>query len=107
LSTFRHYPLKIFLLEPKKKLRGHSGVISKFYKEGVPVLNSDKGTWDEIFNFDGDHDDELEGSLGLEDQDGEGIVFLEEAHEALNRLSQKTNKRGRVMKHPRRAESWH
>lgn len=70
-------------------------------------MNSDKGTWDEIFNFDGDNDDELTESLGLEGQDGEGVMFLEEAHEALNRLSQKTNKRGRVMKHPRRAESWH
>ena len=72
-------------------------------------MNSADGKWDDIFKWNGDSDDEDEQdvSLGLEGQEGEGIVFLEEAHEALNRLSQKTNKRGRVMKHPRRAESWH
>ena len=70
-------------------------------------MKSSKGKWDEIFDFDGDNDEEMKVSLGLEGQQGEGIMFLEEAHEALNRLSQKTNKRGRMMKQPRRAESWH
>ena len=70
-------------------------------------MNSAEGKWDDIFNLDGESDDEMEASLGLEGQEGEGILFLDEAHEALNRLSQKTNKRGRIMKHPRRAESWH
>jgi hypothetical protein len=70
-------------------------------------LKSAKGIWDDIFDLDGDINDETEAPLGLTGQQGEGIVFLEEAHEALNRLSQKTNKRGRIMKHPRRAESWH
>jgi hypothetical protein len=70
-------------------------------------LKSAKGKWDEIFILSEDSDDETEVSLGLGGQQGEGIMFLEEAHEALNRLSQKTNKRGSVMKHPRRAESWH
>jgi hypothetical protein len=84
--------------------------ITNSIKEGVPVLNSADGKWDDVFKWDSDHDDEddeIVDSLGLEGQEGEGIMFLEEAHEALNRLSQKTNKRGRVMKHPRRAESWH
>lgn len=70
-------------------------------------MKSAKGIWDDIFDLDGDMDDDTEAPLSLEGQEGEGIVFLEEAHEALNRLSQKTNKRGRIMKHPRRAESWH
>lgn len=39
-------------------------------------------------------------------EDGEGLEMLFEAHNALGKLHQKTNRRGRVMKKPRRAESW-
>jgi hypothetical protein len=62
-------------------------------------LKSRKGNWGELFDVDG---------LDVMDLDGadEGILFLEEAHEALNRLTQKANKRGGLMKQPRRAESW-
>ena len=82
------------------------------FTEGVPVLSSDKGIWDHIFHMDDEGDsEESEGdvpddSLGLDETDGEGAVFLQEAHEALNRLSQKTNKRSRVLKHVRRTEGW-
>ncbi len=72
-------------------------------------MKSAKGIWDDLFDLEPDEIPEEGGeiSLQLEGQTGEGILFLEEAHEALNRLSQKANKRGKVMKHPRRAESWH
>ena len=73
--------------------------------EGVRVLKSPKGKWGELFNFDGD-DEEFEELPALEKGEGDGVLFLEEAHEALNKLSQKTNKRGKLMKQPRRAESW-
>jgi hypothetical protein len=73
--------------------------------EGVRVLKSPKGKWGELFNLEGD-DEGFEESLGLEKAEGDGVLFLEEAHEALNKLSQKTNKRGKLMKQPRRAESW-
>ncbi len=63
------------------------------------------GTWGELFDF--DDDDEFDIPLALDGETGGGIEFLEDAHEALNRLSQKTNKRGRLMRQPRRAESWH
>lgn len=70
-------------------------------------MKSRKGKWGELFNFDKDEDEELfEEPLDLEGQEGDGVLFLEEAHEALNKLSQKTNKRGRLMKQPKRAESW-
>ncbi len=39
-------------------------------------------------------------------EEGEGLDMLFEAHNALGKLHQKTNRRGRVMKKPRRAESW-
>lgn len=69
-------------------------------------MKSRKGKWGELFSFD-DEPGEFELPLELDlDAEGDGIVFLEEAHEAINRLSQKTNKRGRLMKQPRRAESW-
>jgi len=72
-----------------------------------PVLKSRKGKWGELFNFDKDEDEGFfEEPLELEGQEGDGVLFLEEAHEALNKLSQKTNKRGRLMKQPKRAESW-
>lgn len=61
------------------------------------------GKWGELFNLEAD---EFETPLDLDVQTGEGVEFLDEAHEALNRLSHKTNKRGRLMKQPRRAESW-
>jgi hypothetical protein len=69
-------------------------------------LKSRKGHWGEIFGFD-QEDEDFEAPLGLENAEGEGIEFLDEAHEAINRLSQKTNKRGKLMRQPRRAESWH
>ena len=64
-----------------------------------------KGTWGELFTFD-DEDEGFETPLGLDNDEGEGVEFLDEANEAINRLYQKTNKRGRLMKQPRRAESW-
>src|SRR5690349_19206812 len=70
-----------------------------------PVLKSPKGKWGELFSFDNEGDEGFMEPLDLEGQEGEGVMFLEEAHEALNKLSQKTNKRGRLMKQPRRAES--
>lgn len=70
-------------------------------------MKSRKGKWGELFNFDKDEDEGFfEEPLELEGQEGDGVLFLEEAHEALNKLSQKTNKRGRLMKQPKRAESW-
>lgn len=68
-------------------------------------MKSHKGRWGESLNFDMD-DETLQDTLGLDGQDGEGIVFLEEAHEALLKLSQKTSKRSKVQKHTRRADSW-
>ncbi len=68
-------------------------------------MKSRKSPWGELF---GDKDDEEFNVLSeYTDENNEGIVFLEEAHEALNKLSQKANKRGKQMKLPRRAESWH
>lgn len=67
-------------------------------------MKSHNGKWGELFNFD---DDVLSDSLGLSDEAEEGIMFLEEAHEALNKLSQKANTRGKLMRQPRKAESWH
>ena len=66
-------------------------------------MKSRKGHWDKLFDMDGEA---LELPLELDDNAQEGILFLEEAHEALNRLSQKANKLGGLMKQPRRAESW-
>lgn len=63
-----------------------------------------KGKWDELFDLDLQQGLELSSELSPEAE--EGIVFLEEAHEALNRLNQKANKRGGLMRQPRRAESW-
>ena len=74
---------------------------TNIYIEGVRVLKSPNEKWGELFNLDGDSEG-FQESLGQ----GDGVLFLEEAHEALNKLSQKTNKRGRLMKQPRRAESW-
>lgn len=70
-------------------------------------MKSRNGKWGEIFNFDDDNEDQVHEMLDFEGQQGEGILFLEEAHEALNKLSQKTNKRGSLMKQSRKAESWH
>lgn len=70
-------------------------------------MKSRNGKWGEIFSFDHDESgDFADEPLGLDGQEGEGILFLEEAHEALNKLSQKTNKRGSLMRQPRKAESW-
>lgn len=66
-------------------------------------MKSRKGHWDELFDMEGEM---FELPLDLDDNAEEGILFLEEAHEALNRLSQKANKRGGLMKQPRRAELW-
>jgi hypothetical protein len=61
-----------------------------------------------MFNL-GIDDDEVfvDEALDFEGITGEGILFLEEAHQALNKLSQKTNNRGKLMRQPRKAESWH
>ncbi|WP_373532381.1 hypothetical protein [Vampirovibrio sp.] len=71
-------------------------------------MKSRNGKWGEIFSFGTDDDpvfvDEV---LDFEGQQGDGILFLEEAHQALNKLSQKTNNRGKLMRQPRKAESWH
>lgn len=69
-------------------------------------MKSRNDTWGKLFNLDGNDEDVIESPLEFDGQQGEGILFLEEAHEALNKLSQKTNKRGRLMKQPRKAESW-
>ncbi len=53
-------------------------------------------TGEETWNF----EMELDSSLT------EGVELLQEAHEAINRLYQKTNKRGKLMRQPRRADSW-
>jgi hypothetical protein len=68
-------------------------------------LKSPNGKWGELFNLDVD-DEGFGDSPGLEKPESEGVLFLEEAHEALTKLSQKTNKRGSLMKQPRKAESW-
>lgn len=71
-------------------------------------MKSRKDSWGELFRSDEDGGG-FESSLNdleLNEADGDGVIFLEEAHEALARLEQKTNKRGRLMKQPRRAESW-
>lgn len=71
-------------------------------------MKSRIGKWGEIFNFDNDdHEGLSDETLDFEGQEGEGILFLEEAHEALNKLSQKTNNRGKLMRQPKKAESWH
>jgi hypothetical protein len=44
--------------------------------------------------------------LDMDNPAGDGFELLQEAHEAINRLYQKTNKRGRLMRQPRRADSW-
>jgi len=69
-------------------------------------LKSRKGPWGDFLDTDNDDEELFEPPLELEGAQGEGIVFLEEAHEALAKLQQKTNKRGRLMKQPKRAESW-
>jgi hypothetical protein len=70
-------------------------------------LKSQSGSkWGDIFKFDDDEDDAFDTPLDLANETGDGVDFLNEAHEALNRLSQKANKRGGQMKQPRRAENW-
>lgn len=89
-------------------MRWYTSAHIPFDIEGVRVLKSRNGKWGEIFNFDNDDNEGLvDEMLDFEGQQGDGILFLEEAHEALNKLSQKTNKRGSMMKQPRKAESWH
>ncbi len=87
-------------------VRVHVRIVFQSTIEGVRVLKSRNLKWGELFSFDED-EDSMDDTLGLAGQEGEGILFLEEAHEALNKLSQKTNKRGSLMKQPRKAESWH
>jgi hypothetical protein len=72
-------------------------------------LKSHNGKWGEIFKFGNDDDDEffVDEALDVEGKEGDGILFLQEAHQALNKLSQKTNNRGKLMRQPRKAESWH
>ena len=67
-------------------------------------MKSRNDAWGELFDW--KDEEEFEATLELEPESGEGVVFLEEAHEALLRLEQRTNKRGGMMKQPRRAESW-
>lgn len=66
-------------------------------------MKSSKGHWDKLFGWEAEA---LDLPLDLDESEEDGILFLEEAHEALNRLNQKANKRGGLMKQPRRAESW-
>ena len=75
-------------------------------------MDSINESWNAIF-FEGEdegkwEDEDLDFPLELEldNATGDGVELLHEAHEAINRLSQKTNKRGRMMRQPRRAESW-
>lgn len=75
-----------------------------FVNEGVRVLKSHTGKWGDLFKF--EDDEVFEAPLNLDAQTGEGIEFLDEAHDALNKLLQKTNNRGKLMRQPRRAESW-
>jgi hypothetical protein len=64
----------------------------------------EEGFWEE--------DDELdETALDLDlDLDKDdlpvGINFLHEAHEAINKLTQKTHTRARIDRRPRRADTW-
>lgn len=67
-------------------------------------MKSRKGNWGSLFEFDGE---ESALNTPFQDINEEAAECLEEAHEALNRLSQKANKRGRLMKQPKRAEHWH
>lgn len=76
-------------------------------------LESSGKAWQDHF-FDGTNDkdgwddpewlDSLD--LDMDNAMGDGIELLQEAHEAINRLYQKTNKRGKLMRQPRRADSW-
>ncbi|MGE0199382.1 MAG: hypothetical protein AB7P76_00285 [Candidatus Melainabacteria bacterium] len=78
----------------------------------LDAITEDEGSnetpdWDEEDKDLWDEDDEDWDELVLQDlEEGEGKVFLAEAHEAIERLQQRTNKRGQAMKKPRRAESW-
>ena len=68
-------------------------------------MKARKEAFDSAFDADEEFTMEL---LSFDSDDEEVTLFLDEAHDALNRLSQKTNKRGALMKQPRRAEkSWH
>ncbi len=66
-------------------------------------MGKSRSTW-------GPHSEEF-GEMEFIENQGEWAneetqVFLAEAHEALSRLNTKTNKRGKLMKRPRRAENW-
>lgn len=64
------------------------------------------GSWGNLFDWDKEEHAHEPAPLDLDETHGDGAMFLEEAHEALSKLAQKTNKRGRLMRQPRRAESW-
>jgi hypothetical protein len=62
-----------------------------------------EGYWDEEDVSDQDGLLDLE----VEDDNSEGLDFLHEAHQALNKLAQKTHTRSRIDRQPRRADNWH
>lgn len=67
----------------------------------APEMESDMAEWDnDEFYDDVFYDEEYD------DNENGAPVYADEAHEALNRLHQKTNKRGKLMRQPKRAESW-
>ncbi len=70
-------------------------------------MKSEEGKWGDYFEFDDEDEFETSLDLDLDDPTGEGAVFLEEAHEAINKLYQKTHKRDAAPKMHRKAESWH
>jgi hypothetical protein len=59
------------------------------------------GYWDE------DDDEFGDSDLDLEDEESEGAEFLHEAHQALNKLAQKTHTRAQIDRQPRRGDIWH
>ena len=61
----------------------------------------DQDSWEASFDLDEDVVFEI-----LDPEESEDTLFPEDAHDALKRLTQKTNKRGAQMKPPRRSESW-
>lgn len=61
---------------------------------------------DEMDSLAAQEGEEWDDDLGLDVSQGEGVELLHEAHEAINKLYQKTNNRGKLMRQPRRADSW-
>ena len=64
----------------------------------------EEGFWEEDEALD---EPALDLEIDIEESPLAGVEFLHEAHEAVNRLAQKTHTRAKVDRHPRRADSWH